>query len=76
MREISALTRRNVKLFFKDKGTFFTSLITPAILLVLYATFLSNVYKESFMENLVPLYQLLLMDKQYMFLVSMDIQLF
>ena len=52
MKEISALTRRNVKLFFKDKGTFFTSLITPAILLVLYATFLSNVYKESFMENL------------------------
>ncbi len=52
MREISALTRRNVKLFFRDKGTFFTSLITPAILLVLYATFLGNVYKQSFLENL------------------------
>lgn len=35
-------------MFFKDKGLFFTSLITPLILLVLYATFLSNVYKDSF----------------------------
>ena len=40
--------RRNTKLFFKDKGLFFTSLITPLILLVLYATFLSNVYKSTF----------------------------
>lgn len=40
--------KRNTKLFFKDKGLFFTSLITPLILLVLYATFLSNVYKDSF----------------------------
>ena len=30
------LIKRNIKLFFKDKGMFFTSLITPAILLVLY----------------------------------------
>lgn len=45
------LTKRNVKLFFKDKGMFFTSLITPMILLVLYATFLSNVYKDSFMTG-------------------------
>ena len=29
--------------FFKDEGMFFTSLITPAILLVLYVTFLGNV---------------------------------
>ncbi|MBQ8426823.1 MAG: ABC transporter permease [Clostridia bacterium] len=40
--------KRNIKLFFKDKGLFFTSLITPLILLVLYATFLSNVYRNSF----------------------------
>lgn len=46
------LTRRNVKLFFKDKGMFFTSLITPGILLVLYATFLGNVYKDSFMLSI------------------------
>lgn len=31
---------------------FFTSLITPAILLVLYATFLGNVYRDSFTSNL------------------------
>lgn len=48
MKTLFAFIRRNVKLFFKDKGMFFTSLITPLILLVLYATFLSNIYKESF----------------------------
>ena len=42
------LIKRNIKLFFKDKGMFFTSLITPAILLVLYVTFLGNVYRNSF----------------------------
>ena len=52
MREISALTKRNIKLFFKDKVVFFTSLITPAILLVLYATFLKNVYEDSFKDAL------------------------
>ena len=46
------LIKRNTKLFFKDKGMFLTSLITPAILLVLYATFLSEVYKDSFMMAL------------------------
>ena len=46
------LIKRNVKLFFKDKGMFLTSLITPAILLVLYATFLGNVYRDSFTMNL------------------------
>lgn len=46
------LTKRNIKLFFKDKGMFFTSLITPMILLVLYATFLGNVYKDSFNASL------------------------
>lgn len=46
------LMKRNIKLFFKDKGMFFTSLITPAILLVLYATFLGNVYRDSFVTNL------------------------
>ena len=46
------LIKRNVKLFFKDKGLFFTALITPAILLVLYATFLGNVYRDAFLTNL------------------------
>lgn len=42
------LIKRNVKLFFKDKGMFFTSLITPMILLVLYVSFLGNVYRDGF----------------------------
>lgn len=49
---LKMLIKRNVKLFFKDKGMFFTALITPAILLVLYATFLGNVYRDSFTMNL------------------------
>ena len=49
---LGALMRRNVKLYFKDKGMFFTSLITPMILLVLYGTFLRNVYVDSFRSAL------------------------
>lgn len=52
MTKLAALVKRNTKLFFKDKGMFFTSLITPLILLVLYGTFLSNVYEESFRSAL------------------------
>ena len=48
MMGLGNLMRRNVRLFFKDKGMFFTSLITPMILLVLYATFLAKVYRDSF----------------------------
>ncbi len=46
------LIKRNVKLFFKDKGMFFTAFITPAILLVLYATFLGDVFRDSFVGSL------------------------
>ncbi len=49
---LKVLIKRNTKLFFKDKGMFFTSLITPMILLVLYVTFLGNVYRTSFTDNL------------------------
>lgn len=48
MKIFTSVLKRNIKMFFKDKGLFFTSLITPLILLVLYATFLSNVYKNSY----------------------------
>ena len=48
MTGLMSLIRRNCKLFFKDKGMFLTSLITPLILLVLYATFLGSVYRDSF----------------------------
>ncbi|MBQ8291395.1 MAG: ABC transporter permease [Clostridia bacterium] len=49
---LPVLVGRNVKCFFKDKGMFFTSLITPLILLVLYATFLYKVYEDSFRASL------------------------
>lgn len=52
MSTVFILIKRNVKLFFKDKGMFFSSLITPAILLVLYATFLGNIYRDTFNANL------------------------
>lgn len=52
MTTTAVLIKRNTKLFFKDKGMFFTSLITPAILLVLYATFLGNVYRDTFTAGL------------------------
>lgn len=52
MKTVLLLIKRNVKLFFKDKAMFFTSLITPAILLVLYSTFLANVYRDSFISSL------------------------
>ncbi len=42
------LIRRNCKLFFKDRGMFFSSLITPLLLLVLYATFLAKIFRDSF----------------------------
>lgn len=46
------LVKRNTKLFFKDRGMFFPTLITPVILLVLYVTFLARVYRDSFVSAL------------------------
>lgn len=47
-RKFLSLMMRNTKCYFKDKFSFFMSLITPLILLVLFVTFLRNVYIESF----------------------------
>ena len=52
MSALFALVKRNMKLYFKDKGMFLTSLITPLILLVLYSTFLSSVYEDIFRDAL------------------------
>ena len=49
MNSLIILCKRNIKIYFKDKGLFFCSLITPFILLVLYVTFLKNVYETSFL---------------------------
>lgn len=52
MTGLGALIQRNTKLYFKDKGMFLTSLITPLILLVLYGTFLGNIYEDTFRSAL------------------------
>ncbi len=52
MKQFFYLLKRNIKLFLRDKGMVFTSLITPLILLVLFATFLANVYRDTFTQNL------------------------
>lgn len=44
------LVLRNTKMYFKDMGMFLTSLITPAILLILFMTFLGSIYKDSFVS--------------------------
>ena len=48
MTGLGNLVVRNIKMYFKDKGLFFTSLITPIILLVLYVTFLAKSFKDTF----------------------------
>ena len=48
LKKFVSLVGRNTKCYFKDKFTFFMSLITPMILFVLFVTFLRNVYIESF----------------------------
>lgn len=48
MNTISALTRRNIKLFFKDKGMFFSSMFTPIISLVLYIDVSTRYHKDIF----------------------------
>lgn len=50
MKTFLILTKRNSRLFFKDRGMFFSSLITPVILLILYATFLAGIYRDSFLS--------------------------
>ena len=51
MKTMFILIKRNIKMFFKDKGAFFGTFISPAILLVLYVTFLGNVFRDSLVQN-------------------------
>ncbi len=46
-RQLRALVARNCKIFFRDKGVFFPSLLAPLILLFLFIAFLGNVYRDS-----------------------------
>lgn len=50
MRRMWELVLRNTKMYFKDMGMFLTSLITPAILLILFMTFSGSIYKNSFVS--------------------------
>lgn len=52
MKTVLLLTGRNIRIYFKDKVTFFTSLITPVILLILYVTFLRSVYVDSLLAGM------------------------
>lgn len=47
MKGLYSLIVRNCKVYFKDKGVFFPSLISPLILLFLFIAFLGNVYRDS-----------------------------
>lgn len=58
MKTFMSLVERNRKLFFRDKGMLFSSLITPIILIVLYATFLAKVYKDAFLSNIPEVMQI------------------
>ncbi len=45
-------TARNMRMFFKDKGVVFTSLISPLVILILYILFLHGVLRDSFLSSL------------------------
>lgn len=53
IKKLVTLTNRNIKLYFKDKMTFFVSLLTPLILVVLFLTFLKNIYADT-LTSLIP----------------------
>lgn len=52
LKKLNCLTARNIKLYFKDKLTFFVSLITPMILIFLFLAFLKNVYEDALTSNI------------------------
>ena len=56
-KKMISLISRNTKGYFKNKFTFVTFLITPLILFVLFATFLKNIYIESF-ENIATEFEI------------------
>ncbi len=51
MNTLKIMIKRNIKAYFKDPALFWTSLITPLILLLLYITFLGNVYRMTLTGN-------------------------
>jgi multidrug/hemolysin transport system permease protein len=51
-RDFAYLTKRNVKVFLKDRASFLTSLISPFVIVILYVTFLKRVYDDSLLAVL------------------------
>ncbi len=52
IKQIAAFTARNIRTFFKDKGTLISAFISPLVVLVLYILFLDGVLKDSFTANM------------------------
>ena len=48
IKQIAAFTARNIKLFFKDKGMLIGALVSPLIIMTLYALFLHRVFLQTF----------------------------
>ena len=48
MRKSMGLTKRNLLIYFKDKGAIIFSLLTSLIVLVLYLLFLKGTYQDAF----------------------------
>lgn len=47
---LRSLIARNTKIYFRDKGVFLPSLLSPLILLFLFIVFLGNVYRNSILD--------------------------
>lgn len=52
MRSVALLTGRNLRIFFRDRSAVFFSLLSPLILIGLYALFLGNLQVQSLGEQL------------------------
>lgn len=52
VKQTAAFATRNIRLYFKDKGFFILSLISPLIMLGLYILFLDGILKDSFETTL------------------------
>ena len=52
VKQTASFTARNIRMFFKDKGTLISALISPLVILGLYILFLDGVLKDSFTSNI------------------------
>ena len=54
VKKLFSLVSRNTKSYFKDKMLFFTSMLTPIMLLFLFFAFLRNIYLDTFIAAIPP----------------------